>query len=161
MPNHRLVDLTEGRYRIAMDESWHHERPEIRKADRRWLEKIPCRGGAFIGLYSETPTVILQLYTPRVKSARLIFEQVKHTPGCMADFHMDGEAVIYFSVEVVHQVAEMACARKRRRLSPEHREKLTSAGVNALAAYRFEAKNSNSASEKQPLIRRVFHESRD
>jgi len=153
MPTNGLADLTEGRYRIGLEESWHHERPEIRKANRRWYEQIPCRGGAFIGLYSDTPTVILQLYTPRVKNARLIFEQVKHIPGCLADFHMDGEAVIYFPVEVVHQVAEMACARKRRRLSAEHREKLTSAGVNALAAYRFEAKNSNSAREKQPLIR--------
>jgi hypothetical protein len=143
-----LADLTERRYRIAMEESWYYERPEIRNLDRRWYEQIPCRGGAFISLYSETPTVILQLYTPRVKNARLIFDQIKHIPGCFADFHMDGEAVIYFPAELVHKVAEMAFARKRRHLSEEHKKKLTRAGVKALAEYRLNAKKSNSTDEE-------------
>lgn len=148
MPKPGLTDLADGRYRISLEESWFHERPEIRIPNRRWYEQIPCRGGAFISLYSETPTVILQLYSPRVKKARLIFKQIKHIPGCMADFHMDGEAVIYFPAEIIHKVAELAFARKRRHLSEEHKEKLTSAGVKALAEYRLSVRNLNSTDEE-------------
>jgi hypothetical protein len=145
-----LGDFTGGRYKITLEESWYHERPEVRQPDRRWYEQIPCRRGAFIALFAETPAVILHLYTTRVKNARLIFEQIKHISGVKADFHMDGEAVIYFPPELVHQVAELAAARKKKRLSPEHKENLTRAGINALAAYRLEAKKSNSTSEKKP-----------
>jgi hypothetical protein len=148
MTRQSLADLIGGSYRIALEESWYHERPEMRIPNRRWYEQIPCRGGGFISLYSETPTVILQLYSPRVKKARLIFEQIKQIPGCVADFHMDGEAVIYFPAEIVHKVAGLAFARKRRHLSQEHKEKLTRAGVNALAEYRLSAKNLNSTDEE-------------
>lgn len=160
MPKAGLADLTGGRYRIALEESWHHEHAEMRKPDRRWYEQIPCRGRAFIGLFAEAPTVVLQLYTPRVKNARLIFKQIEHIPGCVADFHMDGEAVIYFPVEVVHQVAELAHAKIKKWLSAGHKEKFTQAGVKALAAYRLEAKKSNTESEKQPQIRPSFDSSR-
>ena len=76
-----LADLSNHRYRIVLEESWYHEQPEIRKPDRRWYEQIPCKGGAFISLYAETPTIILQLYTPRVKNARFIFGHLKDFPG--------------------------------------------------------------------------------
>jgi len=63
-----MINLTKlnPRYRITLDESWHYERPEVRKADRRWYEQIPCRGGAFISIYSENPPM-LQLWTPQIK----------------------------------------------------------------------------------------------
>ncbi|MBW1953671.1 MAG: hypothetical protein JRI66_11410, partial [Deltaproteobacteria bacterium] len=79
------------RYRITLDESWHYERPEVRKADRRWYEQIPCRGGAFISIYSENPPM-LQLWTPQIKSARAISRKM---PELEVEW-LDGEAVIYF-----------------------------------------------------------------
>ena len=61
-----LANLTANSYKTALEESWQHERPEVRTQDCIWYEQIPCLGGAFIGLYSLDP-LILQLYTPRVK----------------------------------------------------------------------------------------------
>lgn len=131
-----LAGLSGNRYRIVLEESWHIERPELRNPDRRWFELIPCKGGGFIGLYAENPETILQLYTSRVKNARIIWEQLKDQPGCRADFHLDGEAVIYFPPEQLHQVAEMAGARIKRRLSPEARLKAAARGRAALEKYR-------------------------
>ena len=122
------------RYRITLDESWHHERPEVRRPDRRWYEQIPCWGGGFIFLYSETQP-LLGLYTTQVKSARAI---MKKLPGLEAEW-LDGEAVIYFHPEILDQVAEMAGARKRRlgrKLSAEEKVRLIEAGK----AFRFTKK---------------------
>jgi hypothetical protein len=131
-----LGDLSNHRYRIVLEESWYHEQPEIRKPDRRWYEQIPCKAGAFISLYAETPTIILQLYTPRVKNARFIFGHIKGFPGVKADFHFDGEAALYFSPELLDQVAEMAEARVKRVLSPEAKIKAAERGRAALERYR-------------------------
>lgn len=131
----RLSTLTDERYRIALEESWYHERPEVRNPDRIWYEQIPCQGGAFIGLYSLEP-LILHLYTPRVKNARTIWEAIKDMPGARADFHFDGEAEIFFPLEAVHTVADLAGARKKRRLSEAHKIKLAEQGYSALKKYR-------------------------
>lgn len=131
-----LAFLANGRYKLALEESWYHEVQEVRGPDKRWYLQIPCKGGAFIGLYAETPDTILQLYTPRVKNARIIWEQLKSQPGCQADFHMDGEAVLYFPPEMLHLVAKIAGARVRRRLSPEARLKVAERGRAALEKYR-------------------------
>ncbi len=45
--------------------------------------------GAFISVYSLNP-LILKLWTPRPKSARIIWEAVKDIPGVWADFALDG-----------------------------------------------------------------------
>lgn len=139
-----LTALTAGRYKLILEESWYHERPEVRGPDRSWYELIPCKGGAFIGLYSETPRIIFHLYTPRVKNAWLIWDAIKEKPNAVADFHMDGEAMIYLPAEVVHQVAELAGARKKRRLSTEAKAKL----VERMKAYQFQGKNHAVELEK-------------
>ncbi len=123
-----LKAATHDRYKITLEESWYHERPEVRNPERRWYEQIPCKGGAFIGLYCETGDILLQLSTPRPKNARLIYEKINHHPKVQADFHFDGEAIIYFPPELVHIVAEMAGARKKRRLSADARTRLKEAG---------------------------------
>jgi hypothetical protein len=143
-----LAEISENRYRVVLEESWQHERPEIRRPDRRWYEQIPCKGGAFIGLYAEDPTIILQLFTPRPKNARFIFAHIKELPGVKADFGFDGEAVIYFPKELLHQVAEMAEARIKRRLSPEARANLAERGRVALEKYR----KTNYQGENLPQI---------
>src|SRR4030043_2273239 len=132
--NRGLAELSERRYRIVLEESWHHERPEVRSPDRVWYEIIPCRGfkpgpvqeGPFIGLYSENP-LTLQLYTNRVGNAKNIWKQIKDAPGCRADFHMTGEAVLFFPPALLDLVAELAEARRKRRGRPfteEQRAKL-------------------------------------
>jgi len=50
-----LGNLTANRDKIALEESRQRDDPEVRTPDRIWYEQIPCRGGAFIGLYSLDP----------------------------------------------------------------------------------------------------------
>jgi hypothetical protein len=95
--------------------------------------------GAFISVYSLNP-LILKLLTPRPKNARIISEAIKGAAGARADFHFDGEAVIYFPLEVLPTVAELAGAKKRRRLSGDHKAKLAKMGLD----YRFKPKNDGS-----------------
>ncbi len=129
-----LSNLTR-RFRVALEESWFHERPEVRNPDKHWYEIIPCRGfkkgppqeGPFICLYSEDPRT-LQLYSNRVGNAKNIWNQIKDKPGCRADIDLQGEAVLYFTVELLELVAELAGGRKKRQLSEEHRAKLIEAG---------------------------------
>ena len=61
----------------------------------------------------------------------------------MADFHFDGEAVIYFPSEVLFAVAGMARAKKKRYLSEEHKAKLAEAGK----AHQFKPKTGGSKGE--------------
>jgi len=143
-----LSELTNGKYKIILEESWYHERPEVREPDRRWYELIACKGGAFINIYCEPEPncimweagcpmalpdcrehgkVILRLWTPCPKNARLIWERLKGKPSCHADW-LDGEAEVYFPPEVVHLVAKLAGARRKRRLSKKAKEKLRLAG---------------------------------
>src|SRR5208337_1868102 len=122
----KLAAMTDNRYRITLEESWQHEAPEVRNPDRIWYEQIPCRGGAFIGLYSLSP-LSLQLSTPRVQNAKKVWEAIKDIAGARADFHFDGEAVIYFPIEAIHIVASLAVARRKRKLSEAHKAKLAEA----------------------------------
>jgi hypothetical protein len=132
-----LSKLAEGRYKIVLEESWHHECPEVRNPDRRWYEIIACRGfkpgpqqeGSFIGLYSEDPPT-LQLYSDRPINAKSIWKEISKYPGCSADFGMDGEVVLYFPAEarLLNIVARMAGGRKKRILSEEQRARLIEAG---------------------------------
>ena len=69
---------------------------------------------------------------------------MKVAAGARADFHFDGEAVIYFPLEVLPTVAELAGARRRRRLSDDHKAKLAEAGLS----HRFKTKISGSNGEE-------------
>ena len=57
--------------------------------------------------------------------------------GVQADFHFDDEAEIYFPLEVLPQVAELAGAKKRRRLSEDHKAKLAESNKD----YQFKPKS--------------------
>jgi hypothetical protein len=142
-----LANLTGGRYRVAIEESWQHERPEVRNLDRIWYEQIPCQGGAFIGIYSLEP-LILHLYTPRAKNAQTVWEAIKDISGSRADFHFDGEAELFFTLEALPTVADLAGARKKRRLSEAHKAKLAESGQ----AYRFKGKFDGSKAPEMTTI---------
>ena len=104
--------MTGNKYKIAMDESWQHEQADLTPQDRLWYEVIPCKCGGKMYLKSLDP-MLFDLYIPSIKKARIIEKQV---PLTKADW-MDGEAVLTFSPEVLDQIAELAGARKKRRLS--------------------------------------------
>jgi hypothetical protein len=143
-----LPDLA-PQYRVTMDESYKHERPEIRREDRRWYERIPCRGGGFIALFSENPP-ILMLWTPQIKSARAIAKKVTAVPGLENEW-LDDEAVIYFHLDFLGLVAKMAGAlRKRqgRKLSAVEQTKLIEAGK----AHRFKGKSTGRQVENLAQI---------
>ena len=144
----RLSERTNGRYKIILEESWYYERTEVREPDKRWYERIPCKGGAFISFYCEPGPVclmwgggcplplpdcrehgemILQLWTPRPKNALIIWKKIKGKDSCHFDL-MDGEACIFFPAHLVPLVAELAGARRKRRLSPEARARLAEVG---------------------------------
>jgi hypothetical protein len=118
------------RWRIQMEDSWAHEKPENRHGYEGWFEKVPTACGGFIGLYQDKPMVILQFYTPKQRpTCRSLAVQFKDTPGVAFDDGFDGyEATFYFPVGLFDQVAEAVGARKRRVLSPEHKAKLAEAG---------------------------------
>lgn len=128
----------QNRYKVILEESWKHERPEVRNPDRRWYEIIPCQGfkkppeqeGPFICLYSEDPPT-LQLYTNRPINAKTIWKEIKKYPGTRADFHMDGEAVLFFPPSRLEMVATLAGGRKRRQLSEVQKEAMARGRVKA------------------------------
>ena len=74
----------------------------------------------------------------------MIWEAIKGAAGVRADFHFDGEAEIYFPLDSLPQVAHLAGARKRRRLSGEHRAKLAEVGK----AHQFKPKIYGSKGKK-------------
>jgi hypothetical protein len=129
------------RYRVQMEESWQHETAENRKGYEGYYEIIPCKGfkkppeqeGPFISLFSMNP-MSLKLYTNRPINAKNIWKEIKKTPGCRADFALDGEAILFFPPEVLALVAGMAGARKRRVLTEEQRDRLLEAGKPGIAA---------------------------
>jgi hypothetical protein len=143
-----LSELTDGRYKIILDESWHHERPEAREPDRSWYEMIACKGGAFIRIYCDAKLpcplwsagcplrlpdcrqhgdVILKLWTPRPINAKEVWNKIKDHPSCYLDT-MTGETDIYFPAKLVHLVAELAEARRKRRLSEKAKKRLLHVG---------------------------------
>ncbi|MBU4355466.1 MAG: hypothetical protein KJ822_08955 [Proteobacteria bacterium] len=108
------------RYRIQMEESWAHEKPENRNGYEGWYEQVPTACGGFIGLYQDKPTVLLQFSTPKQRlTCRKLTEQFKDTVGVSLDDCFDGyEAVLYFPPELFEQVAGAVGARKKRRGRP-------------------------------------------
>jgi hypothetical protein len=138
-----LVKLTGNKYKIVLDESWQYASLNQTTEDRLWYELIPCRGKAMIYLTSLNP-MLFALYTPSIKSARSIVKQV---PTHKAEW-LDGEAVLTFSPEVLDQIAELAGARKKRRLSTEAKTKLIASGV----AHQFPGKFDGVEGEKNAQI---------
>jgi hypothetical protein len=118
------------RWKIRMEESWQHEKPENKTGYEGWSEQVPTACGGFIALFQNKPTVILQFYTPKQRpTCRKLAEQFKDTPGVCLDDRFDGyETTLFFPLELFDSVAKAVGARRRRVLSPEHKAKLAEAG---------------------------------
>jgi len=108
------------RWKIRMEESWAHEKPENKTGYEGWYEQVPTTCGGFIGLFQDKPTVILQFYTPKQRpTCRKLAEQFKDIPGVRLDDWFDGyETVFYFPPEIFEGVAEAVGARKKRQGRP-------------------------------------------
>jgi hypothetical protein len=143
-----LAKIIGTRYRFDLDEAWYHERAEVREPDRLWYERIPCQKESFIGVYSIDP-LVFNLYSTRPKNAKKIHEAIKGKLGFIrADFAFDGEAVIYFTKEVLPIVAELAGARKKRQLTPEQKADLANRGI----ANRFKSQIDGTEHRETPPI---------
>jgi hypothetical protein len=136
-----MSKLFGDKFKVGLDESWEHSQGD-RIKDRKWFEQVLCAKGSFIYLYSENP-LTYALYIPRIQKARIIAQEV---PEAKLDM-LTGEAVIYFPAECFQKVARLAGARKRRKLSEVHKEKLAKSNTS----YRFKKKvdDSNLQSEAQ------------
>jgi hypothetical protein len=132
-----LKTITNKRFKIFMDESWQHE--VIKKpGDEIWYYQLHCpNADSFISLYSLDP-IIFHFSTDRPITANKIWQEIKNLPDTWADFHFDGEAILYFPPELVIKVAKMAGARKKRRRATEAEKAVLAKGrkqgVEALIA---------------------------
>ena len=122
-----LTELTDGKYKIFKEESWHHERSEVRTTDWMWYEQLHCpNDSSCIGLYSLDP-ITYQFSTNRPMTAEKVWAALKDKLGVRADFHFDADAILYFPSDLIVLVAEMAGARKKRqgrKMNAEEMEQL-------------------------------------
>ena len=106
-------------YRITLDDG---HRPD--RADRLWLQQIPCKYGHIFIAGHET----LGAYA----AGRLISGKLAALPGVRVHQRGDTEVNVVFPPEVFPAVAELLQARKRRQVSVEQAR----AGAERLAAHR-------------------------
>lgn len=153
-------------FRIVIEESFKHERLEVRNPDSPWYDIFPCQGfkpgppqaRPFIGLYSEDPTNV-QLYTRKVQNAKNIWEHITGKPNCRPDFYFDREGVIFFPPEQLDVVAEGAVARVKRQgrpMTPEQKANLAAMGKEALKKLR----EATSQTQESPQIEAMPTQSR-
>ena len=142
------------RFKVVLDETWKHERPEVRNPDRGWYEVIPTYCGGFIGLYQEEPMALLQWYTSKKRiTARKIMDRFRDTPGMHLDDFCDGfEAMLYFPADLLIEVCEMAGARRKRQgqtLTEEQKLNLAERGRKALLEYRLKMGKDNVSGRQE------------
>lgn len=121
------------RYRLGWDEA--ATMPGQTEEDRAWLRLIPCTFG-HIFPWSDAELAAMVAGGKKAKMAeRLPFVTVVQGggPGC-------AEVVVRFSLNRLDEMAKFMGARRRNRLSAEHRAKLLCAG----AAYRFFGQSGQS-----------------
>ena len=121
--------LAANRFKVVLEESWKHERPEVREPDKRWYEQIPCRCGGFIGLYGEDPPT-LHFYTPlKRKICREIFAAHVNEDGWRLDCSFQGDATeLYFPAKYLQEIGLLVGAYKRRLVSEETKTRLREQG---------------------------------
>jgi len=132
-----LKDLYGERYKITLDESAFCEKESKRDL---WYFQIPCKYGH---IYSISDMYLGFWCDSGVIKARM----VREAPEIELVQDSDDEGVFRFTPEQFEIVAKYARPRRRRRLSKEHKEKLTKAGSN----HRFISKNHGSENSFEQL----------
>jgi hypothetical protein len=138
--------LSANRFKVVLEETWKHERPEVREPDKHWYEQIPCRCGGFIGLYDQD-NAILSFYTPsKRKVCRELWVEHIGQEGWWLDAHFSGdETVLRFPASHLMEVGLAVGAYKRRQVSEETKARLREQGK----AHRW-AKGAKGGSEIPP-----------
>lgn len=113
-----LVDFKE-KYRLRWDAS--------RQGQERdpWLRQIPCERGHIAPHGDRTLAVYLER---RPISAKRVLTEV---PGARAHQQADNEISIVFDVDHLDAVAKIVGARRRRKLSEEHKRRLAASNAGS------------------------------
>ena len=128
----------EHRYRWRLEESYTAEKaPEVR-GEVGWYVEVPCRRG----LIYLAGTDEMLAFTDKPGALR---ELVTLSPEVRVHQRGDREAVVRFPVTLLEAVASVLRPRRRRRLSPEARDRLVRAGAQTRfsAAGRAEARDND------------------
>jgi hypothetical protein len=106
-----LHALAADHYRITLDESY--EASDRTRDDRLWCYRIPCKLGH---VYVHGPAT-LGAWTGR----RMVVSRLAAVPGVRVRQRGDSEITVVFPADRLDEVAAILKARRRRRLSPEHK----------------------------------------
>ena len=130
------VDLTQyaDRYQLGWDEAATISGQS--QEDRVWLRLIPCKLG-MIFPWSDTE---LAAHLVGVRKSH----QVERLPFVTVAQGGGGEIIVLFAPDNFEEMATFMGARRRRRLSEEHRAKLLRAG----AAHQFPGRPGQSGSSR-------------
>lgn len=116
-----LASLTGYAYKMALDPSFFYERPKFRKGEIQYYEWILCRNGGVISLY-DAEARLGKVWTSKALGEKILVA----IPGTRV-FRTSDEFLYYdiiFPLEHIHQVCELAGARKARRLSETQKTQL-------------------------------------
>jgi len=133
-----LKELFEKRFKIAIDESA-FQLGESK--DNPWYFQVPCKYG-HIYPYSDK---VLGFYC---ESGNIRKRLNREHPGIeIINWSDDGEAVFLFTPDQFDLIAKYAKPKRKKRLSQDHRRKLTSAGTDALKRHRKSIQNGTKTGQ--------------
>jgi hypothetical protein len=125
-----LAQLTGYRYKMGLDVSFGDELPKFKKGRLHWYEWILCANGGIILLHSEKNR-LCKLFTTKATGEKVLAGVAE--PGWAEP--LTSASIMRFAspLEHIHQVCELAGARRARRLSEAQRAER----AQRLAAHRF------------------------
>ena len=124
MEGRDCIDLREtygDRFKVESERAVPSERTEFRSEEAPWLMVIPCQLGQ---IYPYGGSLLSAHTDHRCSRNRLM------ALDCCEIYQLgDTEVTVNFNVRDFDRVAELLKPKKRRRLSPEHRQKLVRASI--------------------------------
>lgn len=145
-----LKELTGNRYDITFDPAWLLEQSKFKQGAQHWYERITCKNGGSIYLYSEAKKLFI--IATKKPTGNKILQEINEAK---LRLETHDELEILFPIEVIHQVAQLAGAKRKRgrkQLPAEERQKLVEAGK----AFRFSGKITGKKRQKPPQIPSLF-----
>jgi hypothetical protein len=125
-----LAKLTDYRYKMGLDVSFADELAKFKKGQLHWYERILCANGGIIFLHCEKKR-LCKLFTTKATGEKVLAGVADARVGGTSDERLYFE--IRFPLEHIHQVCELAGARRSRWLSEAQRAER----AQRLAAHRF------------------------
>lgn len=99
-----------GRFKIAMDESWQHDRtknPEV----KIWYEQVPIRSKGLIYLHSTNGCAA---YVPSIGTLNNMVKAMEQARIAHKVSLYDGEGLIFFDLHDFKKVAKIMGAKRKR-----------------------------------------------